>query len=60
MRCIEVIGAIETMQTEVDANDAQLQSIKKQQQALKVKKAQAKANKALQQLAATRRAASAP
>ena len=46
MRCIEVIGVVETIQTEVDANDAQLQDIKRQQKALKIKQAQLKANKA--------------
>ena len=46
MRCIEVTGTIETIQTEADANDAQLQAIKRQQKALKIKQAQLKANKA--------------
>jgi hypothetical protein len=50
MRCIEVIGSIETIQTEADADDAQLQAIKRQEKALKVRKAQLKATKALKDL----------
>jgi hypothetical protein len=50
MRCIEVLPPNELMQTETDVADAQLQAIKRQEQALKVRKAQAKANKALQHL----------
>lgn len=48
MRCIEVIGVVETIQTEVDANDAQLQSIKQREKSLKLQKARLKANKAIQ------------
>lgn len=50
MRCIEILPSNEPMQTEADAADAQLQSIKQQERALRVRKAQAKANKALQSL----------
>lgn len=46
MRCIEVIGLESVPQNETDANDAQLQAIKRQQKALKIKQAQLKANKA--------------
>ena len=47
---IKDVLPIQHMQTEADAADAQLQSIKQREKALKVQKAQAKANKALQQL----------
>jgi hypothetical protein len=57
MRCIEVIGSLETIQTEADAADAQLQAIKRQEKALKVRKAQAVANKAQQKVITARRAA---
>lgn len=50
MRCIEVLPPKEEIQTEADAADAQLQSIKQQEKALKVRKARLKANKALQTL----------
>ncbi len=50
MKIAEVLAA------ETDANDAQLQSIKQQERALKVRKAQLKANKALQQLSVARSA----
>ena len=50
MRCTEILPPNEPMQTEADAADAQLQSIKQQEKALRVRKAQAKANKALQSL----------
>jgi hypothetical protein len=40
----------EVLATKTDANDAQLQSIKQQERALKVRKAQLKANKALHDL----------
>ena len=50
MRAVEILPTEEPMQTEADAADAQLQSIKQQEKALRVRKAQAKANKALQQL----------
>jgi hypothetical protein len=43
----------EVLAVETDANDAQLQSIKQQERALKIRKAQLKANKAQQQLRAT-------
>ena len=50
MRAAEFLPPNEPMQTEADAADAQLQSIKQREKVLKVQKAQAKANKALQQL----------
>ena len=50
MRAVEILPPNEPMQTEADAADAQLQSIKQREKVLKVQKAQAKANKALQQL----------
>ena len=56
MRCIEVLLPKEEMQIEADAADAQLQSIKQQERALKVRKAQLKANKALQRLSVVRSA----
>jgi hypothetical protein len=56
MRCTEVLPPKDEMQTEADAADAQLQSIKKQEQALKLRKAQAQANKAQQKLSAARKA----
>ncbi len=57
MRCIEVLLPKEEMQIEADAADAQLQSIKQQEKALRVRKAQAQANKAQQKLNAARKAA---
>lgn len=57
MRCTEILPPNETMQTEADAADAQLQSIKQQEKALRVRKAQAQANKAQQKLIAARQAA---
>ena len=50
MKIAEVLAA------ETDASDAQLQSIKQQERALKIRKAQLKANKALQQLSVARSA----
>ena len=50
MKIAEVLAA------ETDANDAQLQSIKQQEKTLKIRKAQLKANKALQQLSVARSA----
>jgi hypothetical protein len=50
MRASEILPLQDSMQTEADVADAQLQAIKRQEQALKVRKAQAKANKALQHL----------
>ena len=57
MRCTEILPPNEPMQTEADAADAQLQSIKQREKVLKVQKAQAKANKAQQKLVAARQAA---
>lgn len=57
MRCTEILPPNETMQTEADAADAQLQSIKQREKVLKVQKAQAQANKAQQKLVAARQAA---
>ena len=57
MRCTEILPPNEPMQIEADAADAQLQSIKQQERALRVRKAQAQANKAQQKLAAARQAA---
>ena len=57
MRCTEILSPNEPMQTEVDAADAQLQSIKQREKVLKVQKAQAQANKAQQKLVAARQAA---
>ena len=57
MRCIEILPPNAPMQTEADAVDAQLQSIKKREKVLKVQKAQVKANKAQQKLVAARQAA---
>ena len=48
MKIAEVLAA------ETDANDAQLQSIKQQEHALKVRKAQLKAIKAIHQLSVAR------
>ena len=50
MRAADFLPHNKPMQTEADAADAQLQSIKQREKVLKVQKAQAKANKALQQL----------
>ena len=50
MKIAEVLRKEGEFQTEADAADVQLQSIKQQEKALRVRKAQAKANKALQQL----------
>ena len=57
MRCTEILPPNEPMQTEADAADAQLQSIKQREKVLKVQKAQAKSNKAQQKLVAARQAA---
>ena len=57
MRCTEILPPNEPMQTEADAADAQLQSIKQREKVLKVQKAQAQANKAQQKLVAARQAA---
>lgn len=54
MKIAEVLPKEGEFQTEADAEDAQLQSLKQQQKALKVRLAQAKANKALRQLSAIR------
>ena len=56
MKIVEVLPKDEDIQTEAGAADAQLQSLKQQQRALKVRLAQAKANKALRQLSAIRSA----
>lgn len=55
MRAAEFLPPNEPMQTEADATDAQLQSIKQQEKALRVRKAQLKAVKALRKLAQTRK-----
>jgi hypothetical protein len=57
MKASEILQTQDSMQTEADAADAQLQSIKQQEHALKVRKAQAQANKAQQKLSAARKAA---
>ena len=57
MRCTEILPPNEPMQTEADAADAQLKYIKQQERALRVRKAQAQANKAQQKLNAARRVA---
>lgn len=54
MRAAEFLPIEEPMQTEADAADAQLQSIKQQERALKVRKAQLKADKARRNLARVR------
>lgn len=54
MRAAEILPPNEPMQTEADAADAQLQSIKQQERALRVRKAQLKAVKAQRQLASLR------
>lgn len=51
MRATEILPPNEPMQTEADVADAQLQSIKQQERALKVRKAQLKADKARRRLA---------
>ena len=50
MRATEILPPNEPMQTEADVADAQLQSIKQQEKALKVRKAQLKADKARRSL----------
>ena len=54
MRAAEFLPSNEPMQTEADAADAQLQSIKQQERALRVRKAQLKADKARRQLSNVR------
>ena len=54
MRAAEYLPPNEPMQTEADAADAQLQSIKQQEKALRVRKAQLKADKARRQLSVIR------
>ena len=51
MRAAEILSPNEPMQTEADAADAQLQSLKQQERALRVRKAQLKADKARRRLA---------
>ena len=51
MRAAEILPPNKPMQTEADAADAQLQSIKQQEKALRVRKAQLKADKARRRLA---------
>lgn len=58
MRCIEVLGRDKIETNEAEPVDAQLQSIKQREKALKVQKAQAVANKALQKLNVARKSAS--
>ena len=50
MRAAEFLPPNEPMQTEADAADAQLQAIKQQERALRVRKAQLKADKARRRL----------
>lgn len=57
MKIAEVLPKNVEMQTEADAVDAQLQSIKQREKALKVQKAQVQANKAQRKLTALRKAA---
>ena len=54
MRAVEILPPNEPMQTETDAADAQLQTIKQQERALRVRKAQLKADKARRQLTTLR------
>ena len=51
MRAAEILPTEEPMQVEADVADAQLQSIKQQERALKLRKAQLKADKARRRLA---------
>jgi hypothetical protein len=50
MRCIEVLGVGKIEANETEAVDAQFQSIKQREKALKVQKAQLNVNKALSKL----------